>query len=628
MTDTTQGHQTTGGSWSGGTKPRGIPEAVLETRRKHGFTPAPNGEAHSSTRTWRDGVLDGTVKLNGITVPSQSKGWPKNAPIYEALKERFGIIGFDWTTGSRTDRVKSPKEGGSTTIERKWVTLINLPKVGGFTPTLADLFLVPPEMVDGYNEAAGVSKYAANIGKPVEPAVEETRRIMTDTGVGYKGGSGVTWRQLIDPFGLSRAFLGKLGDVGQALGVGFQAVRDVYAESAGLRNLLNYRRPERIPALIEGSNVGIMRPDIVIVKDPGTGELRPVITEFESCPGGQGMAHAMELGYGLPTSMLDGYLRLLKGRRYIVLATNEWAEYAWEQGCFVKALRAAGVNAELWFDKPLAQIHDRVRTAWQPHKDISAAARAAWNTDFLGRLKSLGFNEFVHGSDEGMPETLGPDTVVYRFGYFDNFVNTPALALMRRWHNQGAYIMNPLWFYLESKSLMAAFWEPSVMERVRSLGGDATLATLHNCVAQTRVVNRDTPDSVVAHQRSIYLTKFAAWDGDNKSWGSRSVTLGSQAQNDDVWVRHLEEVAALAHPVVAQHVIASARYTVAYRDVKGNVAIDHAARTRLTPFFLFHGGAGDTVELAGSTMTLRSGTFRIHGADDAEEGPVVFTDEA
>ncbi|MEK7615344.1 MAG: hypothetical protein AAB431_03100 [Patescibacteria group bacterium] len=617
MTLLTEDRPTTSGSWEGGTTAKAKPDAILAVRVKHGFKPGPNGTPHGTTKKWRDEVLAGKVELDGVTVPEQSTEWPKNGPILNALEERYAIIGFKWRA----------EEGVRKGQPRKWVVIENIPKIGGVTPNLADLLLVEPELVDGYDQAAGVSKFADRIGKPVEPSVEETRRIMTATGVGYKGGTGVTWRQMIDPFALPTYFVTELGELGQALGVAFQAVYETHRDYETPRNLLSYRKPDRIPALLHGDTVGVMRPDIVVVLDPVTKKLRPVITEFESCPGGQGMAHAMELGYGLPLSMLNGYLRLLKGRRYIVLATNEWAEYTWEQACFIKALRDAGVDAELWFDRPLAEIHERVQTAWEPHKDISATARAAWNRDFLGRLRSLGFLEFVHGSDEGMPLDLGPETVIYRFGYLDNLVNTNALELLKRWHEQGAYVMNPLWYFLESKSLMAALWDRTVMDRIVSLGGQATLTTLHNCVAQTQVVNGSTWESEVANQRDLHLTKFAAWDGKNQSWGSRSIVLGPQAQNQTAWVTHLKDVAALPHPVVAQHIIASARYTVAYRDAMGRVAIDRAARTRLTPFFLFHGKAGSLVELAGATMTLRSKSFRIHGADDAEEGPVVFTDE-
>ena len=90
------------------------------------------------------------------------------------------------------------------------------------------------------------------------------------------------------------------------------------------------------------------------------------------------------------------------------------------------------------------------------------------------------------------------------------------------------------------------------------------------------------------------------------------------------WQDHLRGQMELGFPVIAQHVISSVRYDVAYVDIDDKVKVMPDCRTRYT-HFLYRGPNG-TVLLGGGSMTLRSKTFRIHGATDAVEVPVVFAD--
>lgn len=603
--------------WSGKAKParrhgRITPEEVLEVRRRHGYKDAADGSAARSVKSWRDGVLSGQIKLEGVEIPEQSGEWPKNAPILRELEHRFAVIGFSWR------RCHGERKGR----DRRWVEFKNAPTIGGHTLDLATAMLVEPEMVDGYEDAQGVSAYASRVGAPAGEEAVAARARMDATSIGYKGFEGVSWRQAMEPFKMDPDFLDRLGAIARALALGFQAVRELWDTTPELRTLLTRGKPAHIPTLMLGDQIGLMRPDITIVKDPKTGILRPVITELESCPGGQGMAHAMEVGYGLNTTMVDAYLRLLAGRRYIVYATHQWSEYVFDQAVCVQALRERGIDAEIWFDRPLRQIHDNAQRDWVPHPEIPAQERALWNQDFLGRLKRCGFDTFVHGSDEGLPETLGPETVVFRFGYFDNFRLTDGLDRLQAWHAQGAQIVNPLWFTLESKMLMGAFWLPAVEAWIRARDPEA-LTVLHNGLAETHPIHQRPTD--VLQRPYEWTTKIAAWDGDNRCWGARGVEFGSQAQSDQKWEEHVRACADRPYPIAIQRFILSHRFNAAWCDRAMRVDILRAARARLTPFFLFH--TDGTVELAGSTITLRTRSLKIHGAADAVEGPVVFMNE-
>lgn len=598
---------------------KSTPEEVLEVRRRHGYKDETDGIATRSIKSWRDDVLSGRIKIEGVEIPKQTNSWPKNAPILDELERRFAVIGFRWKRNGRMDTLPDRINGGTRQVERRWVEFENAPAIGGHTLDWATAMLVPPEMVDGYEDSQGVSAYASRVGTSAGMEAEAAISRMNATRIGYKGFTKVSWGVALEPLVLPSLFLDRLGAIARALALGFEAIRELWDTDPSLQTLLTRGKPGHIPALMLGEHVGLIRPDITIVKDPKTGELRPVITELESCPAGQGMAHAMEVGYELPTTMVDAYLRLLAGRRYIVYATHQWSEYVFDQAVFVQALRDRGVNAEIWFDQPLEKIHDNAQRDWTPHPDIPAEARAGWNRDFLGRLKCCGFDTFVHGSDDGLPETLGPETVVFRFGYFDNFRLTHGLTRLQAWHAQGATIMNQLWFALESKALMGAFWLPAVEAWIRQRDPDA-LTALHNGLAETHPVHQRPAD--VLQRPHEWTTKIAAWDGDNRSWGARGVAFGSQAQSDEKWEEHVEACKNLPYATVVQRFILSHRISMPWCDEHGRVQILRAARTRLTPFFLFQNDG--QVTLAGSTITLRRGSLKIHGAHDAVEGPVVY----
>ncbi len=632
VTETIQGGMVTGGSWSAeahqkakGTGSDRVAAVLLEVRRRHGYAPLSVENARGSVKAWREDVLSGKIRIDGITVPPRVKDdWPKNRGALDALTEKFGILGFRWATGRRTDKVKGLPGAPSKEVERKWVEIINAPKVGGHTPDIATLLLIDPDMVDGYKNAVNASANANLIGKPEGREVQKVRARMNATNVGYKGfPEGVSWLQMIEPFKLPGDFLDRIGQIGRALSLGFKAVRACYESDTSLRHLLNFGKPDCIPELMLGDHVGLMRPDIVVHKDIVTGELRPVITELESCPGGQGMAHAMEVGYGLPTTMLDGYIRWLRGRKLRVIATSDWSEYTWEQACFIEALRKKGVDAEIWFDSPLRKIHERVQIEWTPHIDIPHEIRARWDRDFLGRLKRCGFDEFVHGSDEGMPDVLGSNYVVCRFGYFDNLLKTGAIQLMTQWQRQGTLIANPLWHSLESKMLMAAFWHPSVTAWMEERDPDA-LVELQNGIAQTYPITGFPAE--VRERRTEWTTKVAAYDGANLSWGSRGVYFGQQF-GAKAWDAHLTECAAKPYPIVTQMFIKSEQFPVVYRDTHGVIRADHGNRTRVTPFILFHDDAEGTIDVPGSTISLCPDTLKIHGTSRTKEGPILYVRE-
>ncbi|MCX6781223.1 MAG: hypothetical protein NT003_03880 [Candidatus Magasanikbacteria bacterium] len=621
-----------------------ISRALIDKRKKHGFLPKDSAEAQAfaaRSRTETDAMIsNGRIsyrllgdELHEISVDDALAGtrwalhasgadrvaWrPNKSAIYALLEQKFGAtFGYKWEP---ENAVIAGRYSKASPVERQFVSWPKgQPKIGGSNVTLYDMLLLPLDAFDNYKQNI---KRSAKDESQTDAEMRDVFARAAATGIGYKGLSGISWRACLAPFELPAYFLAELELLARAVFHFSDAVDALYATHKSLQQLLNHKRPDRIAPLMKRGKVSIIRPDVVISFDPEQPtKLRPVITEIESCPAGQGMTHAMQAGYKLSLDMVDEFVAMLAGRPFIVLSTSEWAEYVFDQATFCKALRDRGVDARVLFDSTLEKIHDHAMANWVAPAGLPEHLQSAWSRDFLGRLDKLGFLEFVSGVEVvDLPETVG-DAVVFRFGYFDNFA--PAtIARMEQWQDAGAEISNPLQFPLESKSLMAAVKLPSVRAWIATNCGDEELAVLDRCLADTVVVGTEFGDlESLRNYRAHLVTKFAAWDGNNESWGARSLVVGHSVSGVE-WNRSLGELNALPHPVVAQHLIASTLHSAAFIDAAGVHGTVTNARTRLTPFFLR--GNDGVVRHGGSMITLREGTMRIHGASDAVEGPVVY----
>lgn len=583
-------------------------KAFRTMREKHGFIRPKVGKTSAST--WSRAQCAGDQLINALreelgcsyeaVAPAKEGEFPKNRELFDLLTTKFASIEFAWSI----KRGQIKHRNGSVR-DTRCIDVKNHPTVGGAHLTLADMALIPVEICDQYK------------GTIHREAVESSSHIdidaMNATGIGYKGFEGVSWLPLTHAFTLPAVFEGLIMRVAAAAFLLYDAVTELYGKDASLSALLEHKVPGRIPRLVDRrSRVRILRPDMVVVEDDDG--LRPVITELESCPAGHGMMHAMQRGYGLATGMVDTFVRYLGGRAYTVVATAEWAEYVWDQAAFCHALRKRGVDARVIFDRPLEEIADMAQT-WEAPKGVGVTN---WNKDFMGRLRKHSFSECVSGS-RSFAEVSTRYGVLFRFGYFDNYAHACEL-LAELGTKPGVEIMNPASFFLESKALMAAAKLRSVRAWIESRDHDA-VHVLDRCLAETRVLGlSDTAEFF--EDRGFWISKFAAWDGDNKSWGARSLIVGAQT-SADAWERALVERCDLPHPVVMQHVINSARFDGTYQTKTGEIETLIGARTRLTPFFIRD---GDQVRHGGSMITLRN-SYRVHGSTDAVEAPVIFTDK-
>ncbi|OGY78746.1 MAG: hypothetical protein A3B74_03060 [Candidatus Kerfeldbacteria bacterium RIFCSPHIGHO2_02_FULL_42_14] len=575
---------------------------LAELRKKHGF------QGQRSAGQWSKGVL---AQQSGSMeeLPAQQTQWPKNALLYNLLSQKFGFLGFNWEAKEKVWK-------GST---RRFVDFVGYPMVAGYHPSLTELAFMPIELVDNFEEAQGMTAIRAMEGLTAV-GFENKRARMDATGIGYKGMSGVSWIPALEPIVLPTELRQQLQRLADAVLLLNDAVTACYTSDSALQDLLTRNVPSRIPQIMAPGTVDVIRPDIVIVREKDG--FRPVVTELESAPAGMGMLHAMEVGYGVDTTMLDRFIEYLDGRQYVIFATHQWAEYTFELAVFCQALRTRGVPAWIIFDRLLETVQEHARKTWQLPPNAPEHVCNAWDTDFLGRITRLGFREFIRGSHE-LPKQFDDRTVVYRFGYFDNF-SRGTLEQMLEWQQQGITVINPVQFPLESKVLMAAIGIPSVRRWITERDEEAVWV-LQTCLAETRLLNgcTETELSEYTNDRPFWISKYAAWDGNNQSWGSRSLEVGAQHLVSG-WEGILRQRRECAWPVVVQHMINSARFTVGCVNSDGKIAIKTDLRNRLTPFFL-RGKDGKAV-MTSSMITLRGNTIRIHGATDAVETLVVYRD--
>ncbi len=468
----------------------------------------------------------------------------------------------------------------------------------------------------------------------------ELRRRMAATGIGLAGLEGAWWLPAVEPFALPAAVAADLPQIGAAIFALFDAVTGLYGtpagEKSGLDALFTYKVPAHIPRLISRGRVESVRPDfqLKIVADPKTGAISSpggsphasrityhlAATELEICPSAQGFAHAMQVGYNLPADVAASFARILRGRDLLLVGTQQWSEFLLEQLAFCRALAQVGARGRVLYDVPIARLAAEVRQGrrWQPPMFGIKAKPPGWNDDLWGRIRAHGFEPFLWPDDTPWPESVG-EAVVFRFGYVDCFP-LDRQPYFGQWQAQGATVLNPATFFLDSKAVMAALHLPPVREQIAA-ARPAALTVLERCLPETRLLQPGLLPRLL-EERETWLIKYAGFDGGNQSWGGRSLQVGRDYTADE-WRRALEQALALPWPVVAQRLAPSAQVDIGYGDAQGQVQVMRQGTTRLRTFFVRD---GDETLACGSHVTVSGGGLQVSEATDSVQAPVVFRD--
>lgn len=451
------------------------------------------------------------------------------------------------------------------------------------------------------------------------------RACMAATGIGFAGIEGAWWLPAVEPFRLPTSCAIQLQAIGPALFCFLDVVISLYSTAegaaAGLNDLLDYKVPAHIPRLMSAGRVESLRPDFQLVAEQdGAGALsyRLVATELEICPSAHGFAHAMQVGYGLQPDLVSAFADYLNGRTLLFVGTHQWSEFLLEQLAFCRALAAVGAQGRVLYDRPVQQLAAEITAGqrWQPPIFGVKQKTLGWHESLMNRPAWRDLAPFVYSPDDPWPDSVG-DAVVFRFGYFDCF-SPDHLAYFSRWQAQGATLLNPAHFMLDSKVVMAALQLPLVRQRIARENGTA-LTVLDRCIPETILLTPETAPAILA-DKDTWVVKFAGYDSGQQAWGGRSLQIGAQHTTTS-WQTALAAYEQLPWPVVAQRLIPSVQVDIAYLDGQEQSQWLHNGHTRLRVFFLRHAGR---TTAAGAHLTVSSGTQQVSEATDAIQTPVFF----
>ena len=382
----------------------------------------------------------------------------------------------------------------------------------------------------------------------------DIRTRMNAIGVGLAGIEGAWWLPAAQPFVLPRESHKQFRHIGEAIFALFDAVAELYGTdeggACGLNTLLSHKVPQHLRRFVSKQHVLAVRPDFQLVKADDGYEF--VATELEICPSAQGFAHAMQVGYGLKADLVQTYVRFLNGRELLIVCTQAWSEFVWDQLAFCAALHEAGARARLLFDIPIEVLAEQVRQKqrWVPPMFGISQMPDRWNDDVLSRIQASGI-ETLNISEAH--DVVPSNSVIFRFGYLECF-SAEMLQQLNTWEQQGATFLNPTSFLWDSKVVMAAARIPQVRAKLRPRGFRKThevlAQTLDRCIPETHLLTDELLPQL-QRGRSAWVLKFAGFDSGQQAWGGRSLQVGLQ-HDDASWLDVLQRYLALPFPVVAQ----------------------------------------------------------------------------
>lgn len=451
------------------------------------------------------------------------------------------------------------------------------------------------------------------------------RARMAATGIGFAGIDGAWWLPAAAPFALPATCHQQLQAIGAALFTFLDVVTALYGtaegRAAGLTQLLDDKVPPHILRLMSAGRVESLRPDFqLVLEQDAAGALtyRFVATELEICPSAHGFAHAMQVGYGLPPDLVRAFATYLAGRELLFVGTHQWSEFLIEQLAFCRALAEVGARGRLLYNRPFHQLDREVRQQqrWQPPIFGVKQKPAGWQAGFLDRLQLHDLAAFLYTPDDPWPTSVG-EAVVFRFGYFDCF-SAAELHTFLHWQQQGATLLNPAQFILDSKTIMAALQLPQVRQRIM-IENTTALPLLDQTLPETILLTPDTAPRILADKEG-WVVKFAGYDQGQQAWGGRSLQIGAQ-HTAASWQTTLTQYVALPWPVVAQRLMASVQVDMAYLDAQSQTQWLRNGHTRLRVFFLRN---TDQAVAAGAHLTVSGGTPQVSEATDAVQAPVMF----
>jgi len=399
------------------------------------------------------------------------------------------------------------------------------------------------------------------------------------------------WLLSPEPFTIDAALAERLTKLGYRLHLFVRACNELYQRSiagkqpAWIADYVDRGKPPELVAFSRQKRFRddlpqVIRPDLVLTEDGFT------IAELDNVPGGIGLTQWLNATYasfgthdvlGGATGMLDGFRGILGGSGDIVVSDE-----------------AATYRPEMHY---LARLSG-------------------------GALRVL---------DASQHSTLNSQPTLYRF--FENFdlANVPAApAIMAAAASGEVRVTPPFKPYLEEKLWFALFWLRPLREYWRRELGERHFVELQKHIPYTWILD---PTALPQHavipgleinsweelkafsqkQRDLIL-KISGFS--ELGWGSRSVTLGSDAPQQE-WhaaITHALE-SSEHHPYILQRFHKGRLVEQPYVDPASGEIVTMRGRVRLCPYYFLLDGKA---ELRGALATICPADKKLlHGMKDA-----------
>ncbi len=397
-----------------------------------------------------------------------------------------------------------------------------------------------------------------------------------------------SWLISPEPFPIDAAFAEELEKLGYRLQLFNRACNLLYQQSIAGRQpawIADYLDRGKPPELIEFSRrkefrddlPRVIRPDIILT-DEGF-----IIAELDSVPGGIGLTHWLNTTYaslghdilGGASGMLDGFLKILGGNADILISEE-----------------AATYRPEMEY---LARLSGGALRVGNPQSAIR-------------NLQSL-----------------------YRFFELFDLPNIPAAAaIFDAAAAGGASITPPIKPYLEEKLWFALFWMRPLREFWRRELSERHFLKLQQVIPYTWILDpTPLPQHAVIPGLDVHdwseVMRFSQKQRDlilkisgfsEIGWGSRSVTLGSdapQAEWQAAIQRGLDEFPH--HPWILQRFHKGRIVEQPYRDPVTGAMASLRGRVRLCPYYFVH---DNRTHLGGALATVAPADKKLlHGMKDA-----------
>ena len=399
-----------------------------------------------------------------------------------------------------------------------------------------------------------------------------------------------SWLVSPDPFPIDAAFAEELEKLGYRLQLFNRACNLLYQQSIAGRQppwIADYLDRGKPPELVEFSRrkefrdelPRVIRPDLILT-DEGF-----IIAELDTVPGGIGLTHWLNTTYaplgrdilGGANGMLDGFSKMLGGNADIVISEE-----------------AATYRPEM---------------------------------EFLSRL-SGGALRVLDG--KGQMED-GKKRTLYRFFELFDLPNVPsAKAIMEAAASGQISITPPIKPFLEEKLWFALFWMRPLREFWRRELSERHFLKLQQVIPYTWILDpTPLPQHAVIPGLDVHdwgeVMRFSQKQRDlilkisgfsEIGWGSRSVTLGSdapQAEWQAAIQRGLDEFPH--HPWILQRFHKGRIVEQPYRDPATGAMASLRGRVRLCPYYFVH---DNRTHLGGALATVAPADKKLlHGMKDA-----------